>query len=67
MIIQNFVLFCFCRYNSVLKPRETGVGHEYRGVLQQLVDDLVDTERPGMTDLKYRNDSIKDLLRSGLK
>lgn len=54
------------KYNSVLKPCETGVGHEYRGVLQQMVDDLVDTERPDMTDLKHRNDSIKDLLRSGL-
>ncbi|KAJ8731251.1 hypothetical protein PYW07_004415 [Mythimna separata] len=54
------------KYNSVLKPCETGVGHEYKGVLQQMVDDLVDTERPDMTDLKHRNDSIKDLLRSGL-
>uniref|UniRef100_A0A2A4J3N2 Sec1 family domain-containing protein 2 n=1 Tax=Heliothis virescens TaxID=7102 RepID=A0A2A4J3N2_HELVI len=54
------------KYNSVLKTCETGVGHEYRGVLQQLVEDLVDTERPEMTDLKHRNESIKDLLRSGL-
>ncbi|XP_026761722.2 sec1 family domain-containing protein 2-like [Galleria mellonella] len=54
------------KYNSVLKPCETGVGHEYRGVLQQLVDDLVDTERPELTDLRHRNEGIKDLLRSGL-
>ncbi|RVE50891.1 hypothetical protein evm_004458 [Chilo suppressalis] len=54
------------RYNSVLKPCETGTGHEYKGLLQQLVEDLVDTERPEMTDLKHRNEGIKDLLRSGL-
>ncbi|XP_059052148.1 sec1 family domain-containing protein 2-like [Achroia grisella] len=54
------------KYNSVLKPCETGVGHEYRGVLQQLVDDLVDTERPEITDLRHRNEGLKDLLRSGL-
>ncbi|KAG6444474.1 sec1 family domain-containing protein 2 [Manduca sexta] len=54
------------KYNSVLKQCETGVGYEYRGVLQQLVDDLVDTDRPDLTDLKHRNEGIKDLLRSGL-
>ncbi|CAG4971455.1 unnamed protein product [Colias eurytheme] len=54
------------RYNSVLKPCESGIGHEYRGVLQQLVDDLVNTERPDMPDLRHRNEGIKDLLRSGL-
>ncbi|XP_038209861.1 sec1 family domain-containing protein 2-like [Zerene cesonia] len=54
------------RYNSVLKPCESGIGHEYRGVLQQLVDDLVNTERPDIPDLRHRNEGIKDLLRSGL-
>ncbi|XP_026736435.1 sec1 family domain-containing protein 2-like [Trichoplusia ni] len=54
------------KYTSVLKPCETGVGHEYRGVLQQMVDDLVDTERPELVDLKHKNEGIKDLLRSGL-
>ncbi|XP_061716299.1 sec1 family domain-containing protein 2-like [Cydia pomonella] len=54
------------KYNSVLKPCETGGGHEYRGVLQQLVEDLVDTERPELTDLRHRNEGLKDLLRSGL-
>ncbi|XP_050684636.1 sec1 family domain-containing protein 2-like [Leptidea sinapis] len=54
------------RYNSVLKQSENGVGHEYRGVLQQLVDDLVNTERPDLPDLRHRNEGIKDLLRSGL-
>ncbi|XP_013194849.2 sec1 family domain-containing protein 2 [Amyelois transitella] len=54
------------KYNSVLKRCETGVGHEYRGVLQQLVEDLVDTERPEIPDLRHRNEGIKDLLRSGL-
>nr|XP_026499658.1 sec1 family domain-containing protein 2-like [Vanessa tameamea] len=54
------------KYNSVLKPCEAGTGHEYRGVLQQLVDDLVNTDRPELTDLRHRNEGIKDLLRSGL-
>ncbi|KAM3965112.1 sec1 family domain-containing protein 2 [Aphomia sociella] len=54
------------RYNSVLKPCETGVGHEYRGILQQLIEDLVDTAKPELTDLRHRNEGIKDLLRSGL-
>ncbi|KAL0883011.1 hypothetical protein ABMA27_016495 [Loxostege sticticalis] len=54
------------KYQSVLKPCETGVGHEYKGLLQQLVDDLVDTERPETPDLRHRNEGIKDLLRSGL-
>ncbi|CAK1551211.1 unnamed protein product [Leptosia nina] len=54
------------RYNSVLKPCESGIGHEYRGVLQQLVDDLVNTERPDIPDLVHKNEGIKDLLRSGL-
>ncbi|CAH4028408.1 sec1 family domain-containing protein 2-like [Pieris brassicae] len=54
------------RYNSVLKPCESGIGHEYRGVLQQLVDDLVNTERPDIPDLRHRNEGIKDLLRTGL-
>ncbi|CAH2096040.1 unnamed protein product [Euphydryas editha] len=54
------------KYNSVIKPCETGTGHEYRGVLQQLVEDLVDTDRPEMVDLRHRNEGIKDLLRSGL-
>ncbi|KAJ0176524.1 hypothetical protein K1T71_007703 [Dendrolimus kikuchii] len=54
------------KYNSVLKPCETGAGHEYRGVLEQLISDLVDTERPELTDLRHRNEGIKDLLRSGL-
>ncbi|XP_049873196.1 sec1 family domain-containing protein 2-like [Pectinophora gossypiella] len=54
------------KYNSVLKPSESTVGHEYRGVLQQLVEDLVDTERPEMPDLRHRNEGLKDLLRSGL-
>lgn len=57
----------FFRYNSVLKPCETGVGHEYKGVIHQLVDDMVDTERPELVDLRHRNEGIKDLLRSGLK
>ncbi|XP_045448073.1 sec1 family domain-containing protein 2-like [Melitaea cinxia] len=54
------------KYNSILKPCETGVGHEYRGVLQQLVEDLVNTDRPEMVDLRHRNEGIKDFLRSGL-
>ncbi|XP_063825674.1 sec1 family domain-containing protein 2-like [Ostrinia nubilalis] len=54
------------KYQSVLKPCENGVGHEYKGLLQQLVDDLVDTERPETPDLRHRNEGIKDLLRSGL-
>ncbi|XP_045772551.1 sec1 family domain-containing protein 2-like [Maniola jurtina] len=54
------------KYNSVLKPCETGTGHEYRGVLQQLVDDLVNTDRPDLTDLRHRNEGIKELLRTGL-
>ncbi|XP_048478289.1 sec1 family domain-containing protein 2 isoform X2 [Plutella xylostella] len=54
------------RYNTVLKPTETGAGHEYRGVLQQLVDDLVDSARPELVDLRHRNHGVKDLLRSGL-
>ncbi|CAH2208529.1 jg22342, partial [Pararge aegeria aegeria] len=53
-------------YTSVLKPCETGTGHEYRGVLQQLVDDLVNMDRPELTDLRHRNDGIKDFLRTGL-
>lgn len=57
-------------YNVVLKPCETGVGHEYKGLLQQLVDDLVDTERPEMFDLRHKNESLvlktKDLIRTGL-
>lgn len=56
-------------YNMLLKPCETGVGHEYKGLLQQLVDDMVDTERPEMYDLRYKGDSLvhktKDLIRSG--
>lgn len=51
----------------MLKPCESGNGHEYRGVLQQLVDDLVNTDRPDLIDLRHRNEGIKDLLRSGLK
>lgn len=54
------------KYNSVLKPCETGVGHEYRGVLEQLIADLVDMDKPELTDLRHRNEGIKDLLRSGL-
>ncbi|XP_052741463.1 sec1 family domain-containing protein 2 [Bicyclus anynana] len=54
------------RYHSVLKPCDAGTGHEYRGVLQQLVDDLVNTDRPDLVDLQHRNDGIKDLLRTGL-
>ncbi|XP_068633189.1 sec1 family domain-containing protein 2-like [Battus philenor] len=55
------------KYGSVLKPCDSGSGHEYRGVLQQLVDDIVDSKRPELTDLRHRNDDgIKDLLRSGL-
>ncbi|XP_072949393.1 sec1 family domain-containing protein 2-like [Epargyreus clarus] len=54
------------KYNSVLKPCDTGTGHEYRGVLQQLIDDLVDTDRPELVDLRHRNEGIKDLLRTGL-
>lgn len=51
----------------MLKPCETGVGHEYKGVIHQLVDDMVDTERPELVDLRHKNEGIKDLLRSGLK
>lgn len=54
------------KYNSLIKTSETGIGHEYRGLLLQLVDDLVDTDRPELTDLRHRNEGIKDLLRSGL-
>ncbi|CAG5045028.1 unnamed protein product [Parnassius apollo] len=53
------------RYTSVLKPCETGSGHEYRGVLQQLVDDIVNSDRPELNDLRHRNEGIKDLLLSG--
>ncbi|KAH9627875.1 hypothetical protein HF086_015319 [Spodoptera exigua] len=57
----------FHKYNSILKPCETGVGHEYRSALQQLVDDMVDTDRPDLVDLdQYRSDKLKTLLRSGL-
>ncbi|KAL4716701.1 hypothetical protein ACJJTC_004820 [Scirpophaga incertulas] len=54
------------KYQSVLKPCETGLGHEYRGLLQQLTEALVDTERPDLPDLRSRNEGIKDLLRTGL-
>lgn len=64
--IIKIVLFV-SRYNSILKPCETGIGYEYRGVLQQLVEDLVNTDRPEMVDLRHRSEGIKDLLRSGLK
>ncbi|XP_041979051.1 sec1 family domain-containing protein 2-like [Aricia agestis] len=54
------------KYSSVMKPCESGVGHEYKGVLQQLTEDVVDSTRPDLTDLRCRNEGIKDLLRSGL-
>ncbi|CAG9561771.1 unnamed protein product [Danaus chrysippus] len=54
------------KFTSVLRPCESGSGHEYSGVLQQLVEALVDSERPELSDLRHRHDGIKDLLRSGL-
>lgn len=54
------------RYKSVLHRDEAGMSFEYKGILQQLVEDLVNTDRPDIQDLKFRNDGLKDLLRSGL-
>uniref|UniRef100_A0A2H1V2I0 SFRICE_015326 n=1 Tax=Spodoptera frugiperda TaxID=7108 RepID=A0A2H1V2I0_SPOFR len=57
----------FHKYNSILKPCETGVGHEYRSAVQQLVEDMVNTDKPDLGDLdQYRSDKLKTLLRSGL-
>jgi hypothetical protein len=51
----------------VLKACEAGVGHEYRGMVQQLAEDLVRAERPDLVDLRCRKEGLKDLLRTGLK
>lgn len=55
------------RYNSVLKPCEDGNGEEYKGLLQQLVEDLVNTDRPELKDLSHRSEGFKDLLLSGFR
>lgn len=53
------------RYSSVLKPCEDGSGEEYKGLLQQLVEDLVNTDRPELPDLSHRSEGLKDLLLTG--
>lgn len=53
------------KYTSVIKPSEAGTGHEYRGVFQQMLDDVVDPEITELRDLHHKNEGIKgELLRS---
>ncbi|XP_077286035.1 sec1 family domain-containing protein 2-like [Arctopsyche grandis] len=53
------------RYKSVINVIDKVSPSEYKGVLQQLIGDIVDIRRPDMPDLKCRTAGLKDFLLSG--
>lgn len=51
----------------MIKVLDSASPGEYKGVLQQLVCDLVDERKPEIPDLKCRTGGLKDFLKSGLR